>query len=238
MAGGELPFPLPDQQTWTLRDMSARMLVPCANIARAPWTRYLEPVLPWAGLLAAAGVFAGLWPGGWSNGDRSRGSTTLLVSFGVAQFVLFDLLWLMNDRYYTAVAPTLAYLVTAQGPIRPRLTVPLLLLWAAISITGTRDALAYNETVARTASRLEARGVPPWDIDAGWVSNGWRLYVNPGQLPPGADRRYDVPYVTSQTATSYVVANCVLPGYREVESIPLPQATWQGTSRLLVLRRE
>jgi 4-amino-4-deoxy-L-arabinose transferase-like glycosyltransferase len=235
---GELPFPLPDAQTWTLRDMSARMLVPCSNVPRAPWTRYVERLLPAAGLLAAAGVCAGLTRRDVEHGNHARGSVALLVGFAIVEFALFDLLWLMNDRYYTAVAPTLAWLATSGGPVRARFAIPLLLVWGTVSVTGTRDALAYNETVADVTARLESAGVPPWDIDAGWASNGWRLYVNPQRLPPGADRRFDVPYVTAQIATTYVVANCVLPGYRETASTLLPQRTWQGTDRLFVLRKE
>jgi hypothetical protein len=33
------------------------------------------------------------------------------------------------------------------------------------------------------------------------------------------------------------VSNCPQPGYDVIETVALPAATWQGTNRLLVLRR-
>jgi hypothetical protein len=85
--------------------------------------------------------------------------------------------------------------------------------------------------------RLEARGVPAPDIDAGYPLNGWRLYAHPENLPPGADRRYDVPFVTSAGKTPYVIANYPLPDADVIEVVPLPRATWQTTHELYVVKR-
>jgi hypothetical protein len=113
----------------------------------------------------------------------------------------------------------------------------LLVVWAAIGITGTRDLLAYNEACALAAKQLEARGVPPWEIDAGYPLNGWRLYAHPENLPPGADRRYDVPFVTSGRKAQYVIENYPPAGADVIQVVPLPRATWQATRELYVVKR-
>jgi hypothetical protein len=113
----------------------------------------------------------------------------------------------------------------------------VLVVWAAIGITGTRDLLAFNEACGLAAKQLEASGVPPWEIDAGYPLNGWRLYAHSENLPPGADRRYDVPFVTSDRKAQYVIENYPPAGANVVQVIPLPRATWQTTRELYVVKR-
>ena len=71
----------------------------------------------------------------------------------------------------------------------------------------------------------------------GGVSNGWRLYVHPENLPVGADRAWDVPFVTNTTPSRYLIANCPQPDYQVVQTMSLPGTTWQGTDRIFVLRK-
>jgi hypothetical protein len=97
--------------------------------------------------------------------------------------------------------------------------------------------LATNDTVAKLARGLESQGVPPFPIDAGYTLNGWRLYVHPENLPPGADRRYDVPFVTSAAPTRYRIVNVAGPGEEVLRVEPLPAAWWQVTDRVYVVRR-
>jgi hypothetical protein len=110
-------------------------------------------------------------------------------------------------------------------------------LWSFVSVTGVRDMLATNAMAARIATELEAKGVPPSKIDAGYALNGWRLYVHPENLPPGADRRYTVPYVTSSEDTLYRITSGPVPGYEVVREERLPNALWQVSNRLYVVRR-
>jgi len=64
------------------------------------------------------------------------------------------------------------------------------------------------------------------------------LYAHPENLRPGADRDYDVPFVTSLTPTTYKIANLPLPGYDVLRVIRLEHAWWQATDCLYVLRRQ
>ena len=104
------------------------------------------------------------------------------------------------------------------------------------AISGTRDLLTVNAASATAARQLEAAGIPPWEIDAGYALNGWRLYAHPENLPPGADRRFDVPYVTSGRLPMFRVTNVPLPGYDVVRVVALDHTWWQVTDRLYVLQ--
>ena len=113
----------------------------------------------------------------------------------------------------------------------------MLVGWAAIAVTGTRDMLAYYEAASDAARVLEASGIPAWEIDAGYPLNGWRLYAHPEHLPPGADRRDDVPFVTSASHPPYAVVSHPPPGVTVLRVIPLPRATWQASRELYVVKR-
>jgi hypothetical protein len=118
-----------------------------------------------------------------------------------------------------------------------RVAAALLVVWAAIAITGTRDLLAFNAACAEATRSLEASGVPPYEIDAGYPLNGWRLYAHPENLPPGADRRYDVPFVTGGPSTKFAIMSHPVPGTEVLRVVPLPRATWQATRELYVVKR-
>jgi hypothetical protein len=97
--------------------------------------------------------------------------------------------------------------------------------------------LAFNAACAQAARELEASGIAPSEVDAGYPLNGWRLYAHPENLPAGADRRYDVPFVTSARLTRYSIANGPAPESDIVRVIPLDRATWQASRVLYVVRR-
>jgi hypothetical protein len=230
------PMPLPDNQTWSLRDLSARTLVGCPEVPRAPWAARAAPVASVLGLVVVAGLVCAAIAAVQSS-DGAAGTGAILVAFGVLQWAIVNLLWLYNDRYYVVFGPTLAYVATSVKPARASLSAPLLAVWAIVAVSGARDTLAFNDTVNAAVAALERAGVAPAEIDGGWASNGWRLYAHPENLPPGADRTYDVPFVTGGGATTYVIASCPLRGYQVERILPLPATTWQGTDRLYVLQR-
>jgi hypothetical protein len=97
--------------------------------------------------------------------------------------------------------------------------------------------LATNDTVARLTRDLEAQGVRPFDIDAGYTLNGWRLYAHPENLPPNEDPHWSVPFVTSSRPTPYGIVNIPSPGEQVLRVEPLPAALWQVTDRVYVVRR-
>src|SRR5215467_525158 len=94
-------------------------------------------------------------------------SERVVFALALLQLVCINALWLYNDRYYVVFAPMVA-IVGAQALERNRLGQAvaggLLIVWAAIAISGTRDMLAFNGVCASVAEELEASGIPSWDI--------------------------------------------------------------------------
>ena len=72
---------------------------------------------------------------------------------------------------------------------------------------------------------------------AGYSLDGWRLYAHPERLPPGANRQFDVPFVTSNRPTHYSITNSPLPQSEIVRIVPLEHASWQATRVVYVVRR-
>ncbi|PYR54624.1 MAG: hypothetical protein DMF85_21765 [Acidobacteria bacterium] len=85
---------------------------------------------------------------------------------------------------------------------------------------------------------LEAQGVRPFDIDAGYALNAWRLFVHPENLPPGADPHSDVPFVSTDESRPYRVLMIPPAGYDILRSEKLASAFWQVTDHLYVVRRQ
>ena len=233
---GELPTPLPDWQTWSLQDLATRGGLLGGDLEPSRWSVRVTPMLRVLGTVVVSSLCVGLIV----SRPRRTSAARILLVLGLAHVVLVDLLWLFNDRYYLVLAPSLAYLgaVPLTGERRAVwVAVPILAVWGFFSITGTRDMLATNDVAARLARELEASGVPPWEVDAGYALNGWRLYAHPEHLPPKADPRYDVPFVTSAASTQYRIVNVPGPDEEVIRVEPLPAAWWQVTDRVYVVRR-
>lgn len=239
LAFGGIAAPLSDWETWSLQDIGARAMF-AGTLAPSTWSVRIAPVLRVAGAMTVTALLVAVARLG-SQITTKRRAGVILIALGVLHLGLINLLWFYNDRYYIVFAPTFAYLgvtlIVVTGSAK-RVAVALLAVWAVIAVTGTRDMLDTNETAAAAARQLEREGIPPWQIDAGYALNGWRLYAHPEHLPPDADRRNDVPFVTSDRPTKYLVANVALPGYDVLRVLPLEHAWWQVSNRLYVLRRQ
>jgi hypothetical protein len=238
MALGAVPMPLLDGQTWSLQDIGARSMLD-GGFAPSPLSLRLVPMVKLLGLLAV-GALGVTCVRSWRQRSELRRAELVLFTTALLQVACINVLWFYNDRYYVVLAPVLA-IVGARALDRDRpgkwMAASMLVIWAGIAISGTRDMLAFNGACARAAQELEASGIPPWDIDAGYALNGWRLYAHPEHLPAGANRRYDVPFVTSATATHYSITNNPLPQSEVLRIIPLERATWQATRAVYVVRR-
>jgi hypothetical protein len=237
-ARGEILSPLPDWQTWSLQDIGARALIP-GDAPESAWSARVMPIARGLGLVTLAS-FSMLCGRGLFTRRRWGRGESVLIMHAFLMLGAAHVLWLYNDRYYLVFAPVVAVLAAAaldQDPRAKWMAAVLLSVWAAIAITGTRDLLAFNEACGLAAKRLEASGVPPWEIDAGYPWNGWRLYAHSENLGPGADRRFDVPFVTSDREAQYVIMNYPPAGANVVEVVPLPRATWQTTRELYVVKR-
>ncbi|MBI3492843.1 MAG: glycosyltransferase family 39 protein [Acidobacteria bacterium] len=232
----EVPSPLPNWQTWSLQDIGARAMISGA-VPTSGWSAFVARWLRGIGVVLVSTVIVAL--GALRQMPRDdRRPVALLLGLAAIHLILINALWLYNDRYYIVFAPAVAYLATRLGPMRLSVAGALLALWAGIAVTGTRDMLAVNDACGRVARQLEASGVKPWEIDAGYAWNGWRLYAHPEHLAPGASPRFDVPFITSDAPTPYAIANSPQPGYDILDVVPLDQATWQATKQLYVLKRK
>jgi hypothetical protein len=232
---GAVPSPLPDWQTWSLQDIGARAMIGGA-LTPSAWSMRVAPMVCALGVVTIGALLVACVR---LRRQLSDGGVRVLVSLGFLNLALINLLWIYNDRYYLVLAPTLALVALGSaGPTtRGRWVAGALLsVWAVIAISGTRDLMAVNAASATAARQLEAAGIPSWEIDAGYALNGWRLYAHPENLPPGADPRFDVPYVTSGRLPTYRVTNVPLPGYDVIRVVALDHTWWQVTDRLYVLQ--
>ena len=232
---GAIPSPLPDWQTWSLQDIGARAMIGGA-LSPSAWSIRVAPMLRALGVVTIGAMLVACVR---LRRQFSDGGVRVLVSLGFLNLALINLLWVYNDRYYLVLAPTLAWI--ALGPAGPTkrgqwVAGALFSVWAVIAISGTRDLMAVNAASATAARQLEAAGIPSWEIDAGYALNGWRLYAHPENLQPGANRRFDVPYVTSGRLPMFRVTNVPLPGYDVIRVVALDHAWWQVTDRLYVLQ--
>jgi hypothetical protein len=236
---GDLPTPLPDWQTWSLQDIGARAMIG-GSLAPSTWSLRVAPAVRVLGFIAVVSMTVA-WVRGWVRTPRWGRAETVVGTLALLHLALIHALWLYNDRYYLVLAPALAILgarALDEDRLAKSLAAGCLVLWAAVAVSGTRDMLAFNEACAAAARQVEATGVPAWEIDAGYPLNGWRLYAHWENLPPGSNRRYDVPFVTSIRPTQYAIMNRPLPGYDVVRMVPLERASWQTTRAVYVLRRQ
>jgi len=163
-----------------------------------------------------------------------------LVTYLAASLILTNLLWMFHDRYYLPLFPPLIALTLGVPGLSARLSrlaVAALVLFGAVGLVGTRDALRVNEAAGEAVRELTAAGVPLSEIDAGYAWNGWLLYAHPENLPPVLTPHLDVPWVTSERQPTYIVATTPLEGYEVIREISWPGLPWPAPNRLLVLER-
>jgi len=258
---GELPLPLRPTNTWTLREVGGpRQLISGEWAAlERPW---LEALLRAAGIVTMAlALFAlvprtvgqrvagppgstGLLPSLARRAtaglvDQVRSSRGPLIVYLAAYLVLVNVLWFYNDRYVLVLLPLVVALALGQRDRTPapRLAWAALALFAVIALTGTRDSLRFNQAVRDTWQSLVDSGVPPSDIDAGYVWSGWVLYAHPENLAPGLTAD-DVPWITSQRRPPYILAKAEIEGYEVVREVTwTDDAPWPGPDRLYVLKQ-
>ena len=233
---GAIPTPLPNEQTWALQDLAMRINLIGGDLHPSPWTVRVTPALKIVGAIVVASLIAGLPSLRGAHWRAGR----VLVAAGLLHVLLINMIWAYYDRYYLVLTLTMVYLAVAPLLDRRVRTWPafaVLALWASIGISGTRAMLAANAVCATMARDLEAQGVRPSEIDAGYAVNGWRLYSHPENLPPTADRRYDVPFVTSDVPTAYGIVTTPKPGEDILRTEILPSAWWQVKGRLYLVHR-
>jgi hypothetical protein len=176
------------------------------------------------------------------SGAVAVGATALAARSAVGRLLILSLLGhlaagavavLIHDRYYLPLLPALIFGLVRLLPGRTwTLLAGGLVIGGlgATAITGTIDALRFNEALARERTQLLSRGVRARDIDAGYVFNGWWLYAH------DLVDRNDVPFVTSPRSLSYTLATTPLPGYTTEKVVPVP-SFWSRPDRVYVVHR-
>jgi 4-amino-4-deoxy-L-arabinose transferase-like glycosyltransferase len=153
---------------------------------------------------------------------------SLFIWYAFSHFILIMAVWLFDtwgsDRYSIVLLPPLIVLL-ANSQLKSKSTIAGIALLSLISML-----VAWNETQNKRASAdglawLRDKDIPFANIDAGYAFNGWNLYAHPENLAPGTLRERDVPFVTTNEKTPYVIATSPIPGYRVLRryswSIPL-----------------
>jgi hypothetical protein len=189
-------------------------------------------------LIAVAALISGIF---WLKARELTRPEIMLLLYGGLQLVLINVLWLHYDRYALVLVPPLIYFalkVSVLTGLRRFMVWGGLGLLAFVSMTGTWDALRFNQACLDAFRRLRERGIPAAEIDAGYSLTGWTLYAHPENLPPGIDARTDAPWITSDRELTYVISNSPLPGHKVVEEASWAGLPWAQSNRLYVLIKE
>ena len=234
---GSIPEPLSNGQTWSLQDLAQRTNLIEGDVASSAMVTRVSSVVAIAGTALVGALIVAF---GAVRRTEWRTARVLLAA-GLLNLAVINVLWVYYDRYYLILLPALVYVAAA--PLRDRRlrvwpAAVLLPVWAFISVTGTRDVLTTNALAAAMVRDLEAQGVRPFDIDAGYALNAWRLFVHPENLPPGADPHSDVPFVSTDESRPYRVLMIPPAGYDILRSEKLASAFWQVTDHLYVVHRQ
>jgi hypothetical protein len=249
---GEIPAPLVYDNTWSTREVGAsRLLINGQTSHDAGWFDNGGRLIGWlaTSLLALFAITAiGRVTRAWlvNRVDVRRKAiawmTTRapLIAFLLAYIAMMNLLWMYTDRYSLPIVPVLVALLlgTKHRPTpAPRVAIATLVVFAAVALLGTRDAIRYNQAVRDVWQSLIDAGIPASDIDAGYAWNGWTLYAHPTNLAPGLTPLKDVPWVTSDRVTEYAVSKEPIEGYTIQREVEWGGLAWPGQTRLLVLSR-
>jgi len=235
---GKIPSPLPLGGMWSLTELAGvRWLV-----RGTPAGPGVAEVFDWparALMVVAAAALIGGVASLRTRGPLGRGEV-LLLAYGLLQLGMINALWLFYDRYALALLPVLIYValkIPGPGSLRRGAAWGGVVLLAFVSVSGTWDALRFNEACAEAFRGLRERGVPAAEIDAGYSLTGWTLYAHPENLPPGDDPRRDAPWVTSGKELPYIIANSPLPGCEVLGEVTWRGSWWAVSNRLYVLKR-
>jgi 4-amino-4-deoxy-L-arabinose transferase-like glycosyltransferase len=244
----EIPTPLHDGQTWSLQSLLlSTNLIGGQLPPSASWV-HVAPVLKVAGTVLVVSLLASV--GSLVRSAVNWRPTRVLLAAGLLHLAIINVAWLYYDRYYLVFTPTLALLAVAPfaalparsanptsptGRMRTWPALVLLCVWAFISVTGTRYVLANNAAQVAMARDLEAKGVAPADINAGYPWTAWHLYAHPENLAPGMTIA-DVPWVTSDDRQMpYRVVTVPGPSDEILRTEYLPAAGWQATDRIYLV---
>lgn len=233
---GELPQPLGPILTWQELGMGRALIA--GPVPEPPWPVLRDALVLGISVTAAVVLVAALVEGLLLYAEWIRGPSTVLVLNALCQLLLIEVLWLFYDRYCLPLVPAGAALFSAR--LHPNKKVIALILfggvlWGGIAITGTIDMFRFGIAAAEAREWLLRQGVAPEQIDAGYVLNGWFLYVP--SLPSGRGPEPDVPFITSsEIVLPYKIANAPEAGYVVLRRIIWP-TLWAASDTIFILKR-
>jgi 4-amino-4-deoxy-L-arabinose transferase-like glycosyltransferase len=207
-------IPFESGDLWTLREIGAgSAFVPGWQADPLPWWVATAGVTV---ALASAAVLVAAWPRG-----ALREAEKFLAWNIAAQAMLVAVLWLFSDRYALVFVPlTTALVLARRPPQRSGPTIACIAAYAVITLAGAHDHLAYNRAVWSAVADLRAGGVPPRDIDGGYVVNGWQQYLHPDDAYRDAAGRIIVPMVNDFAELTYTVADRPMPNRTVLRTYP------------------
>lgn len=235
---GEVPSPVPDGEVWSLKELANVRGLIQGNVAvlhRFSWLVRALLVISIAVLAAGIGRLL------FETRGRITKPARLMATSGLLQLGIINGLWLYYDRYYMVLLPSLIYLalkLTLKTGLSRVVAWGGVAVLSFVSISGTWDALRFNQACAEAFDYLRATGVPAAEIDAGYSLTGWVQYAHPENLPPGANPDEDAPWVTSKKELPYVVSNTPLPGHEVLKEISWRGSLWAVSNKVYVLRKQ
>jgi 4-amino-4-deoxy-L-arabinose transferase-like glycosyltransferase len=238
---GEVPYPISDRGTWSLQELGdVRALIQGSLTAPGPLDRFSLPIR--ALMLTSVSILAA---GTLRLSIKARGRmsqpTMILMTIGLLQFILINALWFYHDRYYLVLLPSLIFLslkLTAKTGFSRSVALSGILMLGFVSVSGTWDALRFNQACLEAFHYLRSAGAPVAEIDAGYSITGWMLYAHPENLPSGADPAEDVPWITSNEKLPYVISNTPLPGYEVLKEFSWNGSLWAVSNTVYALHKQ
>jgi hypothetical protein len=222
-------LPLASGGTWALDELGATMpLVPGFVGFNAPrWVYWCLGVLGWASTSLLLVTLIRLpsaieWFFLWS------------IAFGIGMTAV---LWLFYDRYaLPLIVPLLVLAVTGTHQLRLSRAAPILALFAAVCIIGTRDHLSYNAALFSALEQVRGLGAADSEINGGYVINGWNQYAHPENAPRDQFGAAQIPFVNANNQLRYEISNSRSPDAKVLATIPYHR--WiAGSGQLYILDR-
>jgi len=238
---GEVPSPILDRGIWSLQELAdVRGLIRGSLTAPEP-LHWLSLPIRALMLISASILGAGTVRLFIKARGRMSQPTIIFMSLGLLHLILINALWFYNDRYYLVLLPSLICLaskLTVETGFSKSAALSGILMLGFLSVSGTWDALRFNQACQEAFNYLRTAGVPVAQIDAGYSITGWMLYAHPENLTQGAKQAEDVPWITSHKKLPYIVSNIPLPGYEILKEFSWKGSLWAVSNSIYVLHKQ
>jgi 4-amino-4-deoxy-L-arabinose transferase-like glycosyltransferase len=236
----DVPSPLSNRGTWSLQELAnVRGLIQGNLTAPGPLHRFSLPIR--ALMLISASILA---VGTLRLFIKARGRmsqpTMIIMTIGLLHLILINALWFYHDRYYLVLLPSLIFLslkLTVKTGFSRSVALSGILMLGFVSVSGTWDALRFNQACLEAFHYLRTAGASIAEIDAGYSITGWMLYAHP-ENSPAANPAEDVPWITSNKKLPYVISNTPLPGHEVLKEFSWKGSVWAVSNTVYALHKQ